>query len=367
MADAGDAAVKGGAEDLRLVRRGAAGLVVLERPEARNALSIAMRARLIEAFPAFARDPQTYAVVIRSTLPQAFSVGGDVREMTALAATDPAAARRGLADELRLTWIAECFSKPTVSLIDGAVMGTGVGISLFGTHRVAGEGYRFAMPEVRIGYFPDCGVVHPLARLPHAIGLYLGLTGRTIARADAYYLGLATHCIDAEAFEAIEAHLADADPVDPVLDRLHRNPGPAPLAYEAARIGRLFGAASLDEILERLERADAADKGFAAAALADIARASPTALRVTDRAIRVAAGLDLRQVLIQDYRMAHRFAVLPDFHEGVRAVLIEKDGRPRWQPAHLAEVTAGMVDEFFAELGPDELALPTRAEMQAVR
>lgn len=173
-----------------MLKQGSVAVVTLDRPRALNALTSAMRAALAAWFPAFARDPQVYAVVLRSTSPKAFSAGSDVREVIALGRSDQEAARRAFREEYALNWQIECFSKPTVALIDGMVMGGGVGISLYGTHRVAGEGYRFAMPETMIGLFPDVGVCHAFARMPGHMGTYLGLTGRTIGRADAYALGL---------------------------------------------------------------------------------------------------------------------------------------------------------------------------------
>ena len=356
-----------GAQPLGVERRGAAAVITIDRPAALNALSIAMRRALASAVARIGRDPMIYAVVLCSAVPKAFSVGGDVREMTALAARDLAAARKALAEELALCWLLECLSKPTVSLIDGRVMGTGVGISLYNTHRVAGENYEFSMPETKIGYFPDCGVVHAFSRMPHAIGLYLGLTGRAIGRADALALKLVTHTIPAAEFAAIEARLADADPVDPLLDDRHQDPGPAPLLAEARIIERFFGAPSLGEILERLRHAASSDQAFAATALAGLERRSPLALAVTDRMIRGAARLDLREALIQDGRLAYRFADLHDFREGVRAFLLDKDQRPAWRPASLALVTPAELDALFAPLGAEELHLPTRAEMQAAR
>ncbi len=356
---------------LRIERNGAVAVVILDRPRSLNALSIGMRAQLLEAYPKLSRDPQVYGVLIRSTVPRIFSVGGDVREMTGLVRHDLAAARRGLADELALCWLHECFTKPTVSLINGRVMGTGVGISLYGTHRVAGESYRFAMPEVAIGYFPDCGVMHAFARMPKAIGLYLGLTGTEIGRADAFHLGLVTHCIDAGRFGEIEAHFADADPIDPVLDRRHTDPGPSELLSQADRIERVFGAPSLSEILGRLEaRAGEGrkeDAAWAAATLARLRQASPLALAVTDRGIRAAKDLDLRSVLLQDGRLAHRFVEIADFREGVRAVLVDKDGRPAWAPARLEDVTPAMLEALFAPAGTAELALLPRSAPQAAR
>ena len=352
---------------LRLERSGACVVITLDRPQALNALSIGMRAALAAMLAGLGPDPMIYAVVLRSAVPGAFSVGGDVREMTRLCRTDLTAARKGLADELALCWIVECLSKPVISLIDGRVMGTGVGITLYNTHRVAGENYRFAMPETQIGYFPDCGVAHAFARMPHGLGFYLGLTGREIGRADALALKLVTHCIPAARFPEIEAHLAAADTVDPALDGRHVDPGPAPLMAEAPVIARYFQAASLGDTLARLRAAPGADKDFADATLALLAKRSPLALAVTDRMIREASRLDIRGALILDYRLAHRFADLPDFREGVRAFLIDKDGNPRWTPANFEDVTPAMLDVFFAPLGADELALPTREAMQAAR
>lgn len=217
---------KGEGADIRTGVQGAAGIVTLGRPRALNALTTAMRAEMAAAFPKWARDPQIYCVVVRSTSPKAFSAGGDVRELTAWAREDMPRARKALAAEYGLNWLLECFSKPTISLIDGAVMGSGVGISLYGTHRVAGEKYKFAMPETAIGLFPDVGVAHALARMPDEVGVYLGLTGRAIGRADALALGLVTHCVPGESFDAITAALAEADPVDPVLDSRHVDPRP---------------------------------------------------------------------------------------------------------------------------------------------
>lgn len=352
---------------LRVERRGAAVAIVIDRAAALNALTIGMRAELAKQLGQLGRDPMIYAVILKSAVPSAFCVGGDIREMTKLAATDLAAARKGLADELALCWICECLSKPTVSLIDGRVMGTGVGISLYNTHRVAGENYQFAMPETQVGYFPDCGVAHAFSRMPHGIGRYLGLTGQAIGWTDALALKLVTHCIPAARFAEIEAHLAEADPVDPVLDSRHVDPGPSPLLAQAPVIARYFEAPTLADIMAHLKAAPSPDRAFAEATLANLASRSPIALAVTDRMIREAARLDIRDALILDGRLAHRFAALADFREGVRAFLIDKDRRPRWTPATLADVTPDMVDAFFAPVGPDELALPTRADMQVAR
>jgi enoyl-CoA hydratase len=354
-------------DELRIEVRGSLAIVTLNRPRALNALNAGMRRKLAEAYPRFARDAQIYAVIIQSASEKAFSAGGDVRELVAWGRDDPAEARRAFAAEYALDWLHECFSKPTISLIDGAVMGSGVGITLYGTHRVAGEKYRFAMPETAIGFFPDVGAAHVLSRLPDGIGMYLGLTGRAIGRADAYAQRLLTHCIPAERYEEIKTALADTWPVDPLLDERHQDPGPRELEPYAGHIAQSFSAPSVEEIIARLGRIVGPDRQWAQGVIADLETRAPLSLKVTHRHIRDAAARDLRQTLVVDYRLACRFLDGHDFYEGVRAALIDKDGKPCWRPARLQDVTPAMVEDYFAPMGAGELVLPTRQEMQAAR
>jgi enoyl-CoA hydratase len=284
-----------------------------------------------------------------------------------LAREDKAKAREACAQEYALNWLHECFSKPTISLIDGPVMGSGVGITQYGTHRVAGEGYRFAMPETAIGLFPDVGAAWFLSRMPDAIGMYLALTGRSIGRADAYALGVLTHCIPAQRFEEIRSALIETWPVDPLLDSRQVDPGPRELAPYAAHIARYFSAESVEEILDRLARIDGPDRDWAQGVIADLKARSPLSLKVTYRHIRDARAFDLRQTLQVDYRLACRFLDGHDFYEGVRAALVDKDGAPRWRPDRLDDVTPAMVEDYFASMGDSEMVLPTRQEMQAAR
>lgn len=354
--------------EIDIGQTGALARITLSRPAARNAVTAAMRAAIAAAIPRWARDPQIYALAIRSSVPRVFSAVGDVREIVAMAASEPMAARLALADEYMLNWLLECFSKPTVSLIDGPVMGTGAGISIYGTHRVAGEHYAFAMPETRLGLFPDDGVAHVLARLPGHIGMYLALTGRSIGRADAFKLGLATHCIRESAYDGICTALAAAQPIDPLLDGLHEDPGPAEIDAWREVIARCFSGGSVQEICSRLAAEKGAAGTWASAVLTELARCSPLALAVTHRHVREAAGRDLRQTLTIDYRLAVALVEGHDFREGVRALLIDKDNAPRWRPASLTEVTPGMVERIFhPRPSGEELVLPTRQEMQAAR
>ncbi len=362
-----DLAVEEGAEDLAVEVRGSLAIITLNRPRALNALNAAMRRKLAAAYPRFAREAQVYAVVVQSASEKAFCAGGDVRELVRWGRDDRLEAVRAFAEEYSLNWLHECFSKPTISLIDGAVMGSGVGITLYGTHRIAGPRYAFAMPETAIGLFPDVGAAHALARMPHEIGMYLGLSGRSIGPADAYRLGLVTHCIPAAGFEEIKTALVDTWPVDPLLDERHVDPGAGTLEAHEEQIARCFSAPSVEEIVGRLGDLSGPAGTWAQGVIGDLRSRSPLSLKVTHRHIGGARTLDLRQTLQVDYRLACRFLDGQDFYEGVRAALIDKDGKPRWHPDRLEDVTPAMVEDCFAPMGANELVLPTRQEMQAAR
>lgn len=356
-----------GTADITIATDRCVAVATLSRVRALNALTGDMRRRLAAALPGFARDPQIYAVVLQSTSPKAFSSGSDVREILDLARQDRAVARAAFVEEYSMNWLMECFSKPTISLIDGMVMGGGVGISAYNTHRVAGEGYRWAMPETIIGFFPDVGAAHVLSRLG-PMGQYLGLTGRMIGRADALRFGLASHCIDASKFTRIIEELALANPVDPLLDGLHEDPGAGELAPYDDLIASAFSALSVEDIVSRLDAVQGERRAWSQGVIADLRRRSPLALKVTHRHLIESAAMDIRQTLIADYRLACRFLEGHDFYEGVRAALIDKDSAPMWQPKRLEDVSTAQVEAYFRPLPEgDALTLPARAEMQKAR
>lgn len=362
MAD--ETAADGATDGLTCVREGSAAVVTLSRPEKRNALTIAARAELAARLPAFARDPLVYAVVVRSGVDGIFCAGGDVVEMAALADRDMEAAEKALADEIALVWRVECFTKPMVSLIDGAVIGGGNGISRFGTHRIAGERYRFAMPETALGLFPNNGLAHTFARMPRDIGMYLALTGESVGPADALHLGLVTHCIAAREFGAITAALSDADPVDPVLDSRHGDPGAGPILALGDVITRCFGAGTVIEIAARLARETGPHASWAAATRERMLARSPTALVVTHRLVREASALELRDVLELEHALICRMMELPDLHAGVRARLGKSGEAPRWRPGRLEDVSAATIDAIFSPPEIHHLRLPARRKMQ---
>ena len=339
------------ADDVLIEPRGSLAIVTLNRPRALNALTTAMRAKLAEAFPRFAREAQTYCVVIQSASEKAFSAGGDVREMVRWGREQRGLARRAFKDEYALNWLHECFSKPTISLIDGPVMGSGVGISLFGTHRVAGEKYRFAMPETAIGLFP--GRRRRLAAVAHAgQHRHVPRPHRPLDRRRRRLCARPPHALHSGvAFRGDQGGARRHVARRYGARRYAGRPRAGRAGPYASHIAYCFSAPSVEEIVARLGVVGGKAQAWAEAVIADLAARSPTSLKVTHRHIRDARALDLRQILAVDYRLACRFLDGQDFYEGVRAALIDKDGKPKWQPARLEDVTPAMVEDYFVTHG----------------
>jgi enoyl-CoA hydratase len=348
----------GDPEDILLGRRGAAGLVVLNRPQALNAITHGMVLALRRALDEWAADPAVTRVVVTAAGDRAFSAGGDIRHLYDLGRERRyGEALRFWRDEYPLNVRIKRYPKPYVSLIDGIVMGGGVGVSLHGSRRVAGGRYQFAMPEVGIGFFPDVGATYALPRLPGKTGTWLALTGERVRAADALALGLATHAVPSAAFGEVREALIAGEPVDEALARLSRDPGAPSLAAERETIDGCFSAPSATEILERLDKIDAQGSAFARKTAATIRQKSPTSLAVALEQMRRGPGLDFEEAMRTEFRIVSRIIAGHDFYEGVRAAIIDKDGAPRWRPATLGEVDDRVVEGHFADLGPAELEL----------
>ena len=337
-------------------RRGAAGLVTLNRPRALNALTRPMLRAMHAQLVAWERDARVTRVVVRGAGTRAFCAGGDIRQIYA-------AAQAGRSDEVAAFWTAEygldalvqAYGKPYVSLIGGIVMGGGNGISLHGSHRVAAEGYLFAMPETGIGFFPDVGMTYALPRLPGRIGTYLALTGARLGAGDALLAGLATHHADRAAFDAIVDGLAEGGSIDAVL-AAHAAPPPEPEVLGTARglIDECFSAESPRDVLGRLDVAASSGSGFAAETAALIRTRSPTGVTFAHALMQRGAGMTFAEAILAEYRACARSMHGSDFFEGVRAVVIDKDGAPAWRPDTLEGVDAGVVAAAFAPLdGPE--------------
>ncbi len=328
-------------------RRGPIGLVTLDRPKALNALTLGMVRGLAEALDVWERDAEITAVVVQGAGGKAFCAGGDIRHLHDLG-------RAGAHEEAMTFWREEyllnirikTYPKPYVALIDGIVMGGGVGVSLHGSHRVAGPRHLFAMPEVGIGFFPDVGATYALPRLPGAVGTYLAVTGARIGQADALALGLATHAVGEGACAAIVERLGAGEMLEAVLADLAVDPGPSPLDPHRPLIDDVFSRATVEEIIAALE--GRSDDAFAAATLATLAARSPTSMKLALAQMRAGGKLSFTEAMRLEYRIVSRILRGHDFFEGVRAVLIDKDQAPRWSPPTLGEVSDAAIDAYFA-------------------
>lgn len=336
--------------------RGAAGLVRLNRPKALNALTIEMVRAMHAQLRAWEDDPGVTRVVVRGAGGRAFCAGGDIRRVYELG-------RAGRFDETVAFWLNEYeldayvqrYPKPYVSLIEGYVMGGGVGISLHGDVRVASEKYLFAMPETAIGYFPDVGVTYALPRLPGQTGTYLAVTGARIGPADALAVGLATHYASAADFDAITEVLCAGGAIDEALEtHAAPLPEPGPLVKERGLIDECFSAGSVHDVLGRLDVAASAHSHFATETAALIRSRSPTSVLIAFEQMRRGAAMSFPEAMLAEYRLCTRVMRGHDFYEGVRAVIIDKDNAPSWDPPSLEAVAPATVAAAFAPTGEAE-------------
>ncbi len=343
-----------------LERKGEAGVITLNRPKALNALNLPMVREILPRLREWAKDPAITRVIIKGTGEKAFCAGGDVRTLYDLGrAGRTAEALDFWREEYVLNHYIGTFPKPYVALVDGICMGGGFGLSAHGPHQVVGERYLFAMPEVNIGLFPDVGGTHVLPRLPGAFGVFLALTGTRIRAPEAVACGLATAFVPSGAFRALEEDLCAGGDVEATIETYKAEPAPSAFADRAEIIADLFSRGSLDAILSALEAAAAAGGPFAAFAetlAKDLRTKSPTSLSIAMEQMRRGPALDLGECLKAEFRVVTRVAAGHDFYEGVRAVLVDRDNAPRWQPASLAEVDPCAIAAHFDPI-PDELQL----------
>jgi enoyl-CoA hydratase len=260
-------------------------------------------------------------------------------------------------EEYVLNTIIKHYPKPYVALIDGIVMGGGVGVSVHGSHRVAGDRFSFAMPEVSIGFFPDVGATWFLPRLPGELGAYCALTGERLNAADGVAATIATHRVASSRFGDLADALCGAVLVDATLASFAEPPGESKLALRRGAIDRLFQGDRVETILAALD-AERADAEFAKAAAATIRMKSPTSLKLALAQMRAGATLSFQGCMQTEFRIVSRVIHGHDFYEGVRAVIVDKDNAPKWRPATLAEVSDAEIGRHFAPLAGGEWKAP---------
>jgi enoyl-CoA hydratase/carnithine racemase len=343
-------------------RRGVAGLVTLNRPKALNAVTHQMVRSLGAQLEAWKHDPSITRVVVTAVGERAFSAGGDLRQVTALGQ----AGRHEEAlvfwrDEYALNAAIKHYPKPYVALIDGIVMGGGVGVSVHGSHRVAGDKFQFAMPEVGIGFFPDVGATWFLPRLPGQVGTYCALTADRLKSADGVASGVATHHVGSQRLGELAAALCSNVAVDAVLAAFAEPQGEGPVMARRKVIDALFAHDRVGDILGRLDAestSGAPDADWARATAATIRTKAPLSLKIALAQMRRGKHWSFDECMQAEFRIVSRVIHGHDFYEGVRAVIVDKDNAPAWRPATLAEVDAAEVERHFAPLGNKELRLP---------
>jgi enoyl-CoA hydratase len=352
-------------DEIRLGREGGLATITINRPQALNALTLDNYRRIEPALRSWAADAKVNAVVVCGAGDRAFCAGGDVRavyEAGAGIAGDRQLPAVFFREEYELIRLIHRFPKPYIAIIDGITMGGGAGISVNGAYRIATERTLFAMPETGIGLFPDVGATCFLNRCPGHIGRYLGLTGARLNAADALYCGFATHFVAGERIDPLVAALAGAKGVPGSIEttlRQHASDGGvAPLASLCPAIDRCFAGGTVEAIVEALATetgGGGAQAGWAAETRSGLLTKSPTSLKITLRQLMIGRDYDLDAALALEYRLTQHIMTGHDFYEGVRAMLIDRDRKPQWRPATLAEVTDSVVDTYFAPIGDREL------------
>ena len=338
------------------------GIIVLDRPKALNSLSLAMVRAITTALLAWREDAGVDAVLIRSSSEKAFCAGGDIRFFHDAGRSTPQGGSALLEDffteEYALNHLIHFYPKPYIALMEGVVMGGGMGVAQGGPDcrvRIVTDQTKMAMPEVNIGLFPDVGGSYFLSRAPGRVGYYLGVTGLTVGAADALYAGLADHYVPQAEMPALAALIAATEgaalreAIAAFAAPFRASLGPSALEAGRAAIDRHFGAGSVAAISASL----AADEGaFAQHALKAMGTRSPLMMCVTHELLRRGAALDVADCLRMERTLVRHNFEDGEVLEGVRALVIDKDNAPRWKPAALADVSADMVQRFFTPVWP---------------
>lgn len=332
---------------------GCAGFLSLNRPKAIHALTQVMDHAMTEALLAWRDDDAVKAVIIDHAEGRGFCSGGDINLLRNSALNDGGVTgRRFFYEEYQLNHLLMTYPKPVVAFVDGIVMGGGVGISQPARYRVATENTRFAMPETGIGLFPDVGGGWHLSRLPGRMGQFLALTGARLDGAECLWTGLATHYLPHSALAEAKERIAHGHDPAGVLSALSVTPAPARIEGNARTIAKHFASDCYEDILASLE---GDDSEWAAKELATLRTKSPQTCKVALRQLHDSLECaDFAANMVMEYRIASRVLTLPDFAEGVRAVIVDKDNAPKWNPATPEGVSDELVEAIFAPLPANE-------------
>lgn len=336
--------------------RGCCGLITLNRPKALNALTLNMVREMAGVLDRWERDPAVTRVIVMGAGGKAFCAGGDIKILYRLGKAGRHAEQLSFwREEYCLNYRIKFYPKPVVALADGIVMGGGAGISVHGSHVVAGEHFTFAMPETAIGFFPDVGATFFLPRLPDHVGVYLALTGAAITCGDALAFGLAFAHVPSARHAKLVQRLIGGEDVAVAIVAESAPPPASALHPKIQPIEYCFSATTISAILANLDDAGRAGLDCARSAAHAIRCNSPSSLATALRQMQIGAKLDIGEALRTEFRIASRIARGQDFYEGVRAVIIDKDNCPRWNPAGMDRVEPARIEAYFAPLLEGEL------------
>jgi enoyl-CoA hydratase len=341
------------------------GIITLNRPKALNALTLNMVREMAYALDKWEEDAAVGRVIVRGAGDRAFCAGGDIRAMYELGKAGRHAEQLTFwREEYRLNRRIKLYPKPYIALADGIVMGGGAGLSVHGSHVIAGENFTFAMPEAGIGFAPDVGATFFLPRLQEHVGLYLALTSARMSCGDALAFGVACAHVPSARHMQFVQRLIDGEAISSAIAAERAPPPASALAQQRSLLARCFSGESVSMILANLDDAGQAGSDFARSAAQAIRSKSPTSLAIALRQMQIGAKLDIDEALRTEFRIVSRIVKGLDFYEGVRAVIIDKDNRPRWNPASIDGVDSSFIDSYFAPLGDGELDFSTRAAAQ---
>ncbi|WFR95756.1 enoyl-CoA hydratase/isomerase family protein [Rhizobium tumorigenes] len=339
------------ADEIIIERNGSVGVIRLNRPKALNSLTLSMVRAIASSLESFAADPAIASVAIMGEGERGLCAGGDIRALHQSGSTGGEDATSFWREEFRLNRMIAEYPKPYVALMDGITMGGGVGIASHGSHRIVTERTRLAMPETGIGYFPDVGATWLLSRDEGETGTWLALTGLAIGAADAIYAGLADHHVSSQDLDEVIAATgrlppgASAEEVHSAIAAFATPPEDGVFGAKAGAIGRAFAHDSIEAIMAALAMEPDA---FAADSLKAIATRSPTSLKLTLLLLRAGRkSRDLAECLERELCACRQILKTPDFYEGIRAAIIDKDRNPQWSPESLDAVDEAALERFL--------------------
>ena len=337
------------------------GRITLNRPKAINALNFDMCRTIIAALQSWEFDPEIAAIIIDHGDGRGFCAGGDLRALHEKLGNGSSEVLDFFRTEYRLDHLLFTLAKPSVCFMDGIVMGGGAGIAMPCRYRVATEATIFSMPETGIGFYPDVGAGWFLSRLPDRIGQWLALTGARLDGADCLRLGLATHYLPRNELPDVKARIQKApDEIEVILSDASVSPSPARIDELHAETNMLFAADRIEDIFALL---NADPSPWAREQLAEISKKSPRGCKVALQALAECGKLEQFSEIMQlEYRVSTRLASKPDFSEGVRAFLIDRDNHPKWTPSRFEDVGDDEIDAIFAPLPENEEWTPVKRE-----